>query len=138
MKFDTSAETKEFIESVHMRVGARNQAVLGRAALFLALGEGLPEKYKVKDSKGVTLNDEQILGDDLKEIVRAALNYRSDRSLDENGYRQEFRKFFEYGCSRLKEIWESSGFDQATFVSELLRLANVESSPIIATDTTSV
>ena len=32
MKFDTSGETHEFIENVFARVGARNQAILGRAA----------------------------------------------------------------------------------------------------------
>ena len=49
MKFDTSAEAHEFIETVHPRVGARNQAVLGRAALFLALGEGVPSELKPKE-----------------------------------------------------------------------------------------
>jgi len=52
MKFDTSSEAHEFIENVHARVGARNQAVLGRAALFLALGEGVPSEFKPKDAKG--------------------------------------------------------------------------------------
>ena len=52
MKFDTSAEAHEFVETVHPRVGARNQAVLGRAALFLALGEGVPPEFKAKDAKG--------------------------------------------------------------------------------------
>lgn len=123
MKFDTSSEAHEFIESVYARVGARNQAVLGRAALFLALGEGAPPDYKPKDSKGVTLNDEQVVGDELKEVVRAALNDRCGRSLDESGYRQEFRKYFEFGCQKLRSIWEESGNDQAKFVTELLRLA---------------
>ena len=65
MKFDTSTEAREFIETVYPRVGARNQAVLGRAALFLALGEGVPSEFKPKDTKGVTLNDEQVVGDGL-------------------------------------------------------------------------
>jgi hypothetical protein len=39
MKFDTSHDAHEFIENVHARVGARNQAVLGRAALFLLRSE---------------------------------------------------------------------------------------------------
>jgi len=79
---------------VFPRVGARNQAVLGRAALFLALGENIPLQFKAKDSKGVTLNDEQVVGDELREVVRAALNHRAGRTLDESGYRQEFRRFF--------------------------------------------
>lgn len=123
MKFDTSSESHEFIENVYPRVGARNQAVLGRSALFIALGEGVPSEFKPKDSKGVTLNDEQVVGDELQDVVRAALNHRSGRTLDEGTYRQEFRKHFEFGCNRLKQIWEESGNDQAKFVTELLRLA---------------
>jgi hypothetical protein len=123
MKFDTSSESREFIETVYSRVGARNQAVLGRAGLFLALGEGVPSAFRPKDAKGVTLNDEQVVGDELRDVVRAALNHRSGRALDESGYRQEFRKHFEFGCHRLKQIWEESGNDQAKFVSELLKLA---------------
>ncbi len=124
MKFDTSGEAHQFIETIYPRVGARNQAVLGRSALFLALGEGIPEGYKPKDAKGVTLNDEQILGDHLKDLVRAALNHRSGRTLDESGYRQEFRRHFEFGCQRLKQMWEESGNDQAKFVSILLKLSS--------------
>src|SRR5450756_1104150 len=122
MKFDTSGETHEFIENVFPRVGARNQAILGRAALFLALGEGVPTEFKPKDAKGVTLNDEQVVGDELRDLVRTALNHRTGRSLDEGGYRQEFRRYFEYGCQRLRQIWAESGNDQARFVSTLLKL----------------
>jgi AAA-like domain len=123
MKFDTSSESHQFIENVYPRVGARNQAVLGRAALFLALGEGVPTDFKPKDSKGVTLNDEQVVGDELKDVVRAALNHHCDRPLDESAYRQEFRRYFEFGCLRLNQIWEQSGNDQARFVSALLKIS---------------
>src|SRR5258708_4371334 len=122
MKFDTSGEAHEFIENVFARVGARNQAILGRAALFLALGEGVPPEFKHKDSKGVTLNDEQVVGDELRDLVRAALNHRAGLTLDEGGYRQEFRRHFEFGCQRLRLMWEESGNDQARFVSTLLKL----------------
>lgn len=122
MKFDTSSEAHEFIENVFARVGARNQAVLGRAALFLALGEGVPTEFKPKDAKGVTLNDEQVVDDNLRDLVHAALNHRAGRSLDEGGYRQEFRRHFEYGCQRLRQLWAESGNDQAQFVSVLLKL----------------
>ena len=122
MKFDTSSEAHEFIENVFPRVGARNQAILGRAALFLALGEGVPAEFKPKDAKGVTLNDEQVVGDELRDLVRAALNHRAGRTLDEGGYRQEFRRHFEYGCQRLRQMWTESGNDQARFVSALLKL----------------
>jgi hypothetical protein len=122
MKFDTSGETHEFIENVFPRVGARNQAILGRAALFLALGEGVPAEFKPKDAKGVTLNDEQVVGEDLRDVVHAALNHRAAQNLDEAGYRQEFRRYFEYGCQRLRQMWAESGNDQARFVSTLLKL----------------
>lgn len=126
MKFDTSNAAHEFIENVFSRVGARNQAILGRAALFLALGEGVPSEFKLKDSKGVTLNDEQVVGDELEDVVHAALNHRAGKTLDEGGYRQEFRRHFEFGCQRLAQIWEESGNDQAKFVSALLKLADTD------------
>jgi len=62
------------------------------------------------------------VGDDLRDLVRAALNHRAGRTLDEGGYRQEFRRHFEYGCQQLRQIWTDSGNDQARFVSALLRL----------------
>jgi hypothetical protein len=122
MKFETSSETHEFIENVFARIGARNQAILGRAALFLALGEGVPPDFKPKDAKGVTLNDEQVLGDELRDLARTALNHRAGCTLDEAGYRQEFRRHFEFGCHRLRQIWAESTNDQARFVSTLLTL----------------
>jgi DNA segregation ATPase FtsK/SpoIIIE-like protein len=126
MKFDTSSAAHEFIENVFSRVGARNQALLGRAALFLALGEGVPTEFKPKDTKGVTLNDEQVVGDELKDVVRAALNHRAGKTLDESSHRQEFRRHFEFGCQRLTQIWEESGNDQAKFVSALLKLVDTD------------
>lgn len=123
MKFDTSGEAHEFIENVFARVGTRNQAILGRAALFLALGEGVPVEFKPKDAKGVTLNDEQVVGDELRDLVRAALNHRAGLTLDEGGFRQEFRRHFEFGCQRLRQMWAESGNDQARFVSTLLKLS---------------
>ena len=122
MKFDTSSNAHEFIESVFPKVGARNQAVLGRAALFLALGEGVPSDFKPKDSRGVTLNDEQVVGDELQEIVHAALQFRAKRQLDDTAFRQEFRRHFEFGCQRLEQLWVESGNDQARFVGSLLKL----------------
>jgi DNA sulfur modification protein DndE len=124
MKFETSSDAHKFIENVYPRLGARNQAVLGRAAIFLALGEGVPSEFKPKDAKGVTLNDEQVVGEELRDLVRAALNHRAGRSLDEGGYRQEFRRHFEYGCHRLGQIWLESGSDQTRFVSALLKLTS--------------
>lgn len=123
MKFKTSAAAHDFIDSVHSRVRARNKAVLGRSALFLALGEGVPSAFKVPDAQGVDLDEETVVGDELKDVIRAALNRRAGRTLDETGYRTEFRRYFEYGCQRLRAIWEDSGNDQSRFVTALLKLA---------------
>lgn len=122
MKFKPSREAEEFIETVHVRLGARNKAVLGRSALFLALGEGVPKGFQPKPAHGKDLEDETVIGDELRDIVRAALNYRADKSLDEAGYRQEFRRHFEYGCQRLAALWEENGRDQSRFIGTLLKL----------------
>lgn len=123
MKFKPSLAAEEFIENIHQRVGARNKAVLGRSALFLALGEGVPPAFKPADSQGKDLEDDTVIGDELRDVVRAALNHRAGMTLDEGGYRQAFRQHFEYGCRRLKEIWEESGNDQTRFVTALLKIA---------------
>lgn len=124
MKFKPSLAAEEFIEDIHQRVGARNKAVLGRSALFIALGEGVPPGFKPADSQGKDLDDETVISDELRDMVRAALNHRSGKELDEGGYRQAFRQHFEYGCQRLKEIWEESGNDQTRFVAALLKMAD--------------
>ncbi len=129
MKFRPSAAAEEFIENVHPRVRARNKAVLGRSALMLALKEGVPPEFKLGDAQGKDLDDETVIGDDLRDVIRTALNYRAKRTLDEAGYRQEFRRHFEFGCLRLKQIWEDSGNDQARFVAELLKAADSGSIP---------
>jgi len=96
--------------------------VLGRSALFLALGEGVQQAFKPADSQGKDLDDETVIGDELRDVIRAALNHRTGKELDETGYRHAFRQHFEYGCHRLKEIWEDCGNDQTRFVSALLKL----------------
>lgn len=126
MKFKSSKETNEFIEQVFPLVGARNKAVLGRTGLFLALSEDLPQEFKVKDSEGVDLSDETILGDDLASVARAALNHRVGKTLNEAEYKKHFRLYFEFGCYRLKQIWEDSGKDQTHFLESLLSLSHIE------------
>ncbi len=123
MKFKPSLAAEEFITDIHQRVGARNKAVLGRSALFLALGEGVPPDFKSLDSQGKDLDDETVIGDELHDVVHAALNHRAGKELDETGYRQAFRLHFEYGCYRLKDIWADCGNDQVKFVTQLLKLA---------------
>ncbi len=61
MIFRPSEASERFIEDVHARVGARNKAVLGRAGLFLALGEGVPSEFDPTDAKGKDLNDETVI-----------------------------------------------------------------------------
>ena len=120
MKFETSEESYKIINDLFPRISARNQAIVGRLAVFIALNKGIPSDYKIKDSKGTTLNDEQVIGDDLKEIVKAAINYRCGMTLDESNYRKEFRKYFEYGCYYLKMLWEQCGKDRVKFIKILL------------------
>ncbi|MBV9658019.1 MAG: DndE family protein [Verrucomicrobia bacterium] len=126
MKFKPSLAAEEFIESVHQRIGARNKAVLGRSALFLALGEGVPSNFKSPEGQGKDLDDETVIGDELREVVRAALNHRAGQTLEEEAYRRQFRLHFEYGCQRLQSIWEESGRDQTRFVGALLKLCGDE------------
>jgi hypothetical protein len=81
VKFDTSSEAHEFIESV-FRVSVHVTRRLWTGALF-ALGEGVPASLNQR-SKGVTLNDEQVVGDELR-IWSISLNHRTGRSFDEGG-----------------------------------------------------
>ncbi len=123
MRIKTSTAVGEFLESTWSRVHAPNKAVLGRAGMFLALGEGVPTGFKVTDAHGIELAEETILGDDLAPVVRAALNYRYGATLDENAYKQAFRLYFEYGCHRLKQIWDEYNGDQIMFTSALIQMA---------------
>jgi len=82
MKFKPSLAAEEFIENIHQRVGARTKAVLGRSALFLALGESVPPGFKPADSQGKDLDDETVIGDELRDVVRAALNHHAGKELD--------------------------------------------------------
>ncbi|HKZ02160.1 MAG TPA: DndE family protein, partial [Pyrinomonadaceae bacterium] len=104
----------------------RTKAVLGRSALFLALGESVPPGFKPADSQGKDLDDETVIGDELRDVVRAALNHHAGKELDERGYNQSFRQHFEFGCQRLKQMWEDSGNDQTRFVSALLKIATTD------------
>ncbi|MBI3359356.1 MAG: hypothetical protein HY037_07260, partial [Nitrospirae bacterium] len=79
--------------------------------MFLALGEGVSSGFRPADSQGKDLDDGTVIGDELRDVVSATLNHRAGKTLDETGYRQAFRQHFEFGCQRLKEIWEDSGSD---------------------------
>lgn len=138
-QFNPSEAVEEFIEEVCPRIGARNKTVLGRAGLFLALGQGVPPKFKPTDSKGKgILAGEYVTGEELNKLVRAALNYRMKRALDEARYWKAFRRYFEYGCLQLKQIWEDSDEDETKFIAELLKHCNtddfggaIESLPVV-------
>jgi DNA sulfur modification protein DndE len=120
MKIKPSQAAEEFIESVHYRVGAKNKAVLARSALCLALAETIPDSFKPADSQGKEIDDETILGEELKDVVRAALNDKAGKRLDDAGYKQSLRNHLEYGCRQLKDVWEQSGNDPTRFISALL------------------
>jgi len=120
MRIKISETSLEFITSVYQQLRAENKAVIGRSAVCLALREGVPPGFK-PDSAGVDLDDETILGDLLYEVVRIALNHRASKTLDDEGYRKALKVHFDFGCKRLKEIWEEAGRDQARFVATLLK-----------------
>lgn len=120
MKFQISSATEDFIKSTYHKLGARNQAILARAGLFLALGRGVPTGFRPKDLKGVTLSDETVVGDDFAGTVRAAIQFHAGRPLDDDEYTAEFRRYLEYGCGLLKDIWTESHSDPVEFMRALL------------------
>jgi DNA sulfur modification protein DndE len=122
MKIKISEASLEFISTVYQPLRADNKAIIGRSAVCLALREGIPSGYK-PDSGGVDLDDETILGDNLYDVVRVALNHRAGHKLDDEGYRKALKLHFDFGCKRLQELWEEAGRDQARFVSNLLKTA---------------
>jgi len=118
MQFSISEESRNFIEKVYAKVQAENKAILGRAGLFLALNEGVPDSFS-PESDGVTMRDDTILGDELPLLVRAAMNHRAGKTLTDEEYRKYFKRYFDFGCHRLKQIWEDSGEDWIRFISLL-------------------
>ena len=120
MSFKPSATAEKFIEEVHLRVGAKNKAVLGRSAVSLALAEGIPPGFKVPAGGGKDLSWEALVGD-MEDVFRAAVRFRAGEALDDASCQREFRRAFEFGCQRMAELWESCGRDQSKFVAELLR-----------------
>ncbi len=120
MSFKPSVTAEKFIEEVHLRVGAKNKAVLGRSAVSLALAEGVPPGFRVPAGGGKDLSWEALVGD-LEDVFRAAIRFRAGEALDEVDFQKEFRRAFEFGCQRMAELWESCGRDQSKFVAELLR-----------------
>ena len=120
MAFRPSIVAQDFIETVHTRVRAANKAVLGRSAVFLALGEGVPDGYKPPAAQGKDISWEALVGE-LEDVLRAAMNLRAGRTLDDTAFQQEFRRHFEFGCQRMQDLWKTSGNDQSKFIAELLR-----------------
>jgi hypothetical protein len=115
-----SLSAEKFIEEVHPRVGAKTKAVLGRAAVSLALAEGVPPDYKAPAGNGKDISWDALVGP-LEEVFRAAIRFRAGKNVDERTFQGEFRRAFEFGCMRMADLWEASGRDQAKFVAELLR-----------------
>lgn len=115
-----SLSAEKFIEDVYPRVGAKTKAVLGRAAVSLALAEGVPADYKAPTGNGKDISWDALVGS-LEEVFRAAIRFRAGKALDETNFQREFRRAFEFGCMRMADLWENSGRDQAKFVAELLR-----------------
>ncbi len=115
-----SQSAEKFIEQVHASVGAKTKAVLGRAAVSLALAEGVPPDYKAPVANGKDISWDALVGN-LEEVYRAAVRFRAGKTLDESSFQREFRRAFEFGCWRMEEIWEQCGRDQSRFVADLLK-----------------
>lgn len=124
--FKTSAAAGKFLESTAYRVNARNPGVLARAALFLALGRKLPERYAMTDSQGKEFQEDTIIGEDLGPMIRAAINYRSGETVSESKYRYLFKLYVDFGSLCLKELWEECNSDQTLFISHLLKECNLD------------
>jgi len=120
MSFKPSTSAEKFIEEVHHRVGAKTKAVLGRSAVSLALGEGVPIAFKAPAANGKDISWDALVGG-MEEVFRAAIRFRTGKALDEAAFQREFRRAFEFGCHRMAELWETCGHDQSKFVAELLR-----------------
>lgn len=119
--FRPSKEAEEFIELVHVRVGAATKAVLGRSAVCLALSEKIPDDFKPLPPQGKDMSWEALVGE-LEPVFNAALNLRAGKPLTDVQRQQEFRRHFEWGCRQMKDLWENqAGRDQAKFIAELLR-----------------
>lgn len=134
--FRPSKEAEEFIELVHVRVGAATKAVLGRSAVCLALAENIPNDFKPAPASGKDISWEALVGD-LEPVLNAALNLRAGKALTDSQRQQEFRRHFEWGCRQMKELWEKqAGRDQAKFIAELLRRAKYKPTTSVGTDET--
>lgn len=129
MAFRPSKEAEEFIELVHARVGASTKAVLGRSAVCLALSERIPDSFKPAAASGKDISWDALVGE-LEPVFNAALNLRAGRTLSEAQRQQEFRRHFEWGCRRMKELWEDeAGRDQGKFIAALLQRSTTVAAP---------
>jgi len=120
-KIKTSKECGNFLEQAWAKLKCRNKAVLGRAALFAALKERVPNNFSIPDSNGIELAEDTILGDELPPLVKAALNFLEEKTLTEEEYRTQFKRYFEYGCNILKNIWDDCKGDHNLFIETILR-----------------
>lgn len=119
--FRPSKEAEEFIELVHARVGCATKAVLGRSAVCLALSERIPEDFKPATASGKDISWEALVGE-MEPVFTAALNLRAGKTLTDSQRQHEFRRHFEWGCRRMKEVWENDASrDQGKFIALLLQ-----------------
>ncbi len=119
MAYKPSRDAEDFIESTWNRVGAANKAVLARSAICLALSECIPLDYKPNVANGKDISTDALYGE-IESIIFAALNYKAGKKLTDAERQYEFRRHFEWGCARMKSIWEDSGRDQPKFIADLL------------------
>jgi hypothetical protein len=126
-KIKTSEECGRFLEQNWAKLKCRNKAVLGRVALFAALKNRLPSNFTVSDSNGIELAEDTILGDELPLLVRASLNFLEGKTLTEEEYRVYFKRYFEYGCTILRKMWDECKGDHNFFIQAILKECSFES-----------
>src|SRR5580765_7349267 len=96
-----SLSAHSFLRSVHPRLDAPSKHLLARSAVFLALAQDIPPDFTPPDALGKELDDQEIIGSELYDLVRAELNHRAGKTLDDAAYRDSFSLHFEFGCQRL-------------------------------------
>ena len=128
IRIKTSEETKNFLEEVYGKALAPNKAVFGAAGLFMGLNKGLPPNYK-SDARGLELLEDTILGEELPDVFKAALNYRCGKPLDDDEYKKYFKMYYDYGCGLLKDIWDECDGNRERFYREIIKQSKLGEAP---------
>jgi hypothetical protein len=126
MRLKPGGKSEQFIEKVYSRVKAATKAELARSAIALALSESIPRDFKSPPKTGKDIGWDAVVGE-IEIVLRAALNFRAGKILNDNEYLEDFHRYFEFGCIKMQAIWEESGEDYVQFVTELVNRIQISS-----------